>query len=229
MSGLIRLTSVTKSYHGSAPVLDGLDWALEPGSFVCVMGGSGAGKTSLLRLLAAEDRPSSGRCEIFGVDLATVSPEALRQIRSRIGFVPQSGRLISDLTVFENIRLGIDCAAPSCRQKATASSVGEWIEAFGLGPLRNRRVADLSGGESQRVALVRALARHPELLIADEPTGAQDRARTLEVLEQFQRVHQKGTTVVVATHDADWVRRGRHRMVVLKSGKLNPGEGAWSF
>jgi cell division transport system ATP-binding protein len=196
---------------------------LARGDFLYVVGGTGAGKSSLLRMLATEEMPSAGRIGLFGYDLGSVSRTTLQAIRRAIGYVPQNIRLIPDLTVYDNIALAAMAAPPGGRKRQAAqarSRIIELMERLGLSARAGERAYRLSGGEAQRVALARALARDPELIIADEPTGAQDRDFTWSIMDLLVKTNVSGATVVVATHDREIVRRVRRRCAVLKSGSI---------
>ena len=218
---LVNLTQVSKSYFGqAAKVLDQVNLTLKKGDFLYVVGGSGAGKSSLLRILATEEAPTQGIVSLFGYNLATVSPGTLRAIRQALGTVPQDVRLISDLTVLDNIALSVSLAGRRALSPQVRSRIGDTLERLGLAAKRDKLAATLSGGEAQRVALARALVRSPELIIADEPTGSQDRDFTWSMMELFLKANVNGATVVVATHDREIVRRVRKRCAVLKNGRV---------
>lgn len=219
-SPLITLTGVSKEFFGQQKVLDHVELDLKRGEFVYVVGGSGAGKSTLLRMLATEEAPTLGAVKLFGYDLGRVSPSTLRAIRRAIGYVPQSVRLISDLTVQENVALSLSLAGRRARGRDARVRVAEVLEKLGLRAKQDRLASTLSGGEAQRVAVARALIRAPELIVADEPTGAQDRQFTWSLMDLFVGANQRGATVVIATHDLEIVGRVRRRCAVLKSGHL---------
>ncbi|MDR3607375.1 MAG: ATP-binding cassette domain-containing protein [Oligoflexia bacterium] len=217
---MIQLQSVSKSYFGEEQVLHQVSLEIKKGEFLYVLGGSGAGKSSLLRMLATEEAPSSGQLSLFGYDLTQMTPSSLRGVRQSIGYIPQEIRLIPDLTVMDNVMLALATAG---RRVLTGSQprVQELLERMGLQKIRHKRAALLSGGEAQRVAVVRALVRNPDLIVADEPTGAQDRDYTWAMMELFFRANAQGATVVLATHDREIVRRVRKRCAILSSGQLS--------
>jgi cell division transport system ATP-binding protein len=220
---MIQLQSVSKSYFGEEQVLNQVSMEIKKGEFLYVLGGSGAGKSSLLRMLATEEAPTQGQLNLFGYDLNQMTPDALRVVRQSIGYIPQEVRLIPDLSVMDNIALSILTAGRLSRMSVADSrlKVQDLLDRMGLGSLRHKRAALLSGGEAQRVAMVRALARSPELIVADEPTGAQDRDFTWSMMELFFRANAQGATVVIATHDREIVRRIRKRCAILKNGQLS--------
>lgn len=217
---MVRLTRVSKSYFGQPRVLDQISLELKKGEFLYMVGGSGAGKSSLLRILATEETPSSGSVSLFGYDLASVSPSTLQAIRQVLGYVPQDVRLIPDLSVVDNIALSLKVGGRRALSGAYRARTDELLEKLGLADKRFKAAGSLSGGEAQRVAVARALVRNPELVIADEPSGAQDRDYTWNMMELFLKANAQGAAVVVATHDREIVRRVRKKCAVLKNGRL---------
>jgi cell division transport system ATP-binding protein len=223
---MIQLNGISKTYYGGNRVLDRLQLELKKGEFLYVIGGSGAGKSSLLRLLATEEAPTSGTLSMFGYDIARAAPSTLRAIRQVLGYVPQEVRLIHDLSVYDNVALALATSGSRANTAESRNRIHELLERMGLIQKRNKPASMLSGGEAQRVAVVRALARKPELIVADEPTGAQDRDYTWSMMDLILRANVTGTTVVVATHDRELVRRVKKRCAVLKNGSLNFEEAA---
>lgn len=217
---MVHLQSVSKSYFGQARVLDQVHLDLKKGDFLYVVGGSGAGKSSLLRMLATEEAPSSGNVSLFGYNLGSVAPLTLQAIRRTLGYVPQNVRLLPDLSVEDNVALALSVAGRRAMGADAKARMDELLEKLGLAHLRAKPAAALSGGEAQRVAIARALVRNPELIVADEPTGAQDKEFTWSVMDLLLRANLTGATVVVATHDREIVRRVRKRVAVLKGGRL---------
>ncbi len=225
---MVNLISVCKNWHGQARVLDHINLELKRGEFVYLIGGTGAGKSSLLRLIATEDSPSQGSVSLFGYDLAKVSPSTLRAIRRLIGYVPQNVQLIPDLSVFDNVALSLSLANPRSRflSADARKKINEALERLGIASRSDRMARTLSGGEAQRVAVARAIVRSPELIIADEPTGAQDHDHTWSMMDLFVRANMGGATVLLATHDREIVRRIRKKCAVLKQGRLSVEEVA---
>lgn len=221
---MLSLKSVDKSYNNGFKVLNGVDLDLKRGDFIYVVGGSGAGKTSLLKLIATEDVPSNGSVSLFGYDLEKSAPSTLRAIRKSIGYVPQDVRLIPDLSVFENVALSLNLSGRLPRNQKVENRVHEALASVGMLGKQKVLCGILSGGEAQRVAVARALVRNPEILIADEPTGAQDREHTWSLMESFVQINRKGTIVILATHEQDIVRQVRKRCAVLKDGKIHLGD-----
>jgi cell division transport system ATP-binding protein len=224
---MIALDQVTKAYFGRNRVLDQVNLTLGRGDFLYVVGGTGAGKSSLLRMLATEEPPSSGQVSLFGYNLESIAQTTLRSIRRAIGYVPQDIRLIPDLSVYDNIALAAAVAGPVGRPASPSkmrARIGELMERLGIMAQAKELAGNLSGGEAQRVAVARALCRGPELIIADEPTGAQDKDFTWSMMDLLVKMNVAGATVIVATHDREIVRRVRRRCAVLKAGQIQVEE-----
>lgn len=223
---MVHLSSVSKSYHGQNRVLSEVSFDLKKGDFLYVVGGSGAGKSSLLRMLATEEFPSEGQFSLFGYSLASASSSRLRTIRRALGYVPQDTRLIPDLSVFDNLALSLTLAGQRILTAQSRAQISELLNRIGLEHKRDHWAATLSGGEAQRVAVARALVRSPELVIADEPTGSQDRDFTWSLMDLFLKANVRGATIVLATHDREIVRRVRKRCAILKDGHISIEEAA---
>ena len=206
---MVHLSGVSKWYQKENRVLHQLQLELKQGDFLYVVGGSGAGKSSFLRLLATQEFASSGSVSLFGYNVATSSATTLRAIRQSLGYVPQDIQLIPDLSVFDNLAFSLSLAGQRVLSAESRSRIHELLEKLGLESKKNHLAARLSGGEAQRVAVARALVRSPELIIADEPTGSQDRDYTWSMMDLFIKANQLGATVVLATHDREIVRRVR--------------------
>lgn len=217
---MVVLSGVSKWYFGQTRVLDQVNLELKKGDFLYVVGGSGAGKSSLLRLLATEEEPSMGTLSLFGYNLSAVSPATLRAIRQSLGYVPQDIRLIPDLTIYDNIALSLSLARSRVLSAQAKAKISELLSRLGLESKRDKLASTLSGGEAQRVAVARALVRSPELIIADEPTGSQDRDYTWSLMDLFLKANSGGATVVLATHDREIVRRVRKKCAVLRGGNI---------
>lgn len=220
---MVKLTAISKTYHTSLSVLDHIDLDLKAGEFLYIVGGTGAGKSSLLRMIATLENPTSGTLSLFGYALNRVPPQTLRHIRQCIGYVPQDLQLISDLTVEENILFSHFLSRS--KRGNLSKEIDELLERLGLTAQKHEKVSSLSGGEAQRVAIARALIRNPELLIVDEPTGAQDREWTWALMDLLVRCNAKGSTVMMATHDREIVRRVTRRCALLKGGHVRIEDG----
>ena len=218
----IEIEDLRKDYApgGTAAVhaLRGVSARFEAGSFWAIMGASGSGKSTLLQILGCLDRPSAGRYRLAGTDVSRLSDDALSDVRlRRIGFVFQSFNLIPQLTVAENIALplyyqGVPDAESAARAREMAGKVG-------LGERLAHRPSELSGGQQQRAAVARALVTDPVVVLADEPTGNLDTATSVEIMELFARLHARGKTVVMVTHEPDIAAWAEHRLV-LSDGRI---------
>lgn len=200
MNAVLRAEGVN-FFYGAHRAVSGADFTLRRGEVAAVMGSSGSGKSSLLYCLAGVLAPTSGRVVFDGVDLATLDDDELSTLRrERFGFVFQYGELLPELTVEENAALPLRLAG---QRKAPAhAAAGEVLGRLGMTDLLQRRTSQLSGGQSQRVAVARALVHRPAVVFADEPTGALDSANATAVLEEFLRLaRDQGTAVVIVTHD----------------------------
>jgi cell division transport system ATP-binding protein len=213
-------------------VLDRVQLQLKRGEFLYIVGGSGAGKSSLLRLLALEEEVSSGDASLFGIVLKQATENQREALKRSIGYIPQSPQLLPDLTVMENLMLALGAGAVARRlDPKEPQAFRELVERIGLKQKLHHSAGSLSGGEAQRVMVARALIKQPELILADEPTGAQDKDYIWILMDLFLRANLKGATVVLATHDREVFRRVRKRCAALQNGKLSVEEGnaLWSL
>ena len=223
---LIRLRSLTKSYQRGGqhiPVLVDINLDVHRGEFVALMGPSGSGKSTLLNLIAGIDQPTSGRIEIGGVDIATLSEGALADWRaSHVGFIFQFYNLMPVLTAFENVELPLLLTGLSRRQRH--AHVEAALAMVRLSDRMDHHPNELSGGQQQRVAIARALVADPQLIVADEPTGDLDRATGEEVLNLLQQLQRElGKTIVMVTHDPKAAARAG-RLIHLEKGVLVPDD-----
>lgn len=214
---MIEFRNVTKIYGGhAAPALEGLDLTIEKGEFVFIMGDSGAGKTTLTKLLLREEKPTSGKVLVDGRNLGKLGFFRLPYYRRKIGVVFQDFRLFPRMTVYENVAFAMRAVGESRRN--IARKVPLILSVVGLENKRDRFPAALSGGEQQRVALARALANNPEYIIADEPTGNIDPERSREILEMLIKIHRMDKTVIVVTHEKHLVEEFDERVVTISKG-----------
>jgi cell division transport system ATP-binding protein len=205
MSAMIQLEGVWKSFHGAA-ALRGVSLTVGDGDAVLLTGPSGAGKTTLLRLVFAAARPDRGELSVAGRSLGKLSDASIPYVRRNIGVVFQDFKLLGDRSALENVAMPLSILGLGARDiRARAATA---LEAVGLGTRCDARAASLSGGEQQRVAVARAIVGEPAILLGDEPTGNLDPQRTRELLELFEAIHQRGTTLLVATHDPQVVDFG---------------------
>lgn len=224
---LIRLFHVSKSYAAGQFSLRDVSVEIKKGELVFLTGPSGAGKTTLMKLLFAAERPSEGQILVLGRNVARVGERGIPQLRRRVGVVFQDFKLIPTRTVEENVAVTLEVIGMPPR--AARAKVFAMLRRVGLQHRRHHRPAALSGGEQQRVALARALVNEPAILLADEPTGNLDAALTVEIMDLIAGAASRGTTVLVASHDAALVRRYARRVLKLDGGRLVedlPGGGA---
>ena len=216
---MLRFENVGLRYGLGPEVLRDLTFAIEPNSFQFLTGPSGAGKTSLLRLMFLALKPTRGLVKVFGRDIVTLPPRELPSLRRRVGVVFQDFRLLDHMTTYENVALPLRVAG---RDEASyRSEVVELLGWVGLGEKLDARPAVLSGGEKQRAAIARALVAQPELLLADEPTGNVDPQLARRIIRLFVELHKSGTSVVIATHDIALMDLVDARRLVLHDGRIH--------
>ncbi|GAA1936452.1 hypothetical protein GCM10009775_30410 [Microbacterium aoyamense] len=216
---MIRFENVTKRYRGTArPALNDVDFEVLRGEFVFLVGASGSGKSSCLRLILREETPSDGRVVVLGRDLRTLSNRKVPYFRRHVGAVFQDFRLLPGKTIFQNVAFTLQVTGSS--RAFIQQAVPEVLALVGLDGKEKRLPHELSGGEQQRVAIARALVNRPQVLLADEPTGNLDPATSVDIMQLFSRIHAGGTTVVMATHEAGFVDQMQRRVIELKDGEM---------
>ena len=215
---MIDLVNVTKTYETGTHALNGIDMHIDDGEFVFLVGQSGSGKSTLIKLLTAELRPTSGSVLVNGYKLETIKRSAIPYMRRTLGVIFQDFRLIDNKTVYENVAFAMRVigAAP----KEIKKRVPYVLELVGLENKARRLPHELSGGEQQRVAIARALINNPTMIIADEPTGNLDPARSFEIMLLLEQINALGTTVLVVTHEKGLVDRFTKRVVAIDEGKV---------
>ena len=217
---MLSFENVGLSYGMGPETLRDLTFSIEPDSFQFLTGPSGAGKTSLLKLILLSLKPTRGEISLFGEDAATLGKSAITQIRRRIGVVFQDFRLLDHLTLYENVALPLRVLGRD--ETGYRAEVFELLRWVGLFDRKFVRPTVLSGGEKQRAAIARALIARPELLIADEPTGNVDPTLARRLLRLFVELHKSGTAVVIATHDLALMEQyDNARRLVLADGRLH--------
>jgi len=225
---IVQFDNVGLRYGTDREVLSDLSFTLYPGSFYFLTGASGAGKTSLLKLLYLAQRPSRGAIRMFGNDAITMPRERLPGLRRRLGVVFQEFRLIPHLSAYDNVALPLRIAGAADRD--LDKPVRDMLEWVGLADRIDSRPATLSGGEQQRVAIARAVIGRPELLVADEPTGNVDPDMAVKLLRLFEALNRLGTTVLVATHDVHLLQKVPDSLIMrLDKGRLSDPTGALRF
>jgi cell division transport system ATP-binding protein len=216
---MIRFKTVTKKYRGSSrPALDGVDFEIQKGEFVFLVGASGSGKSSCLRLMIKEDKPNGGSIHVLGQDLGSISSRKVPYFRRNLGVVFQDFRLLPNKTVFDNVAFTLQVIGKS--KGFIQEAVPDVLKMVGLAGKAQRYPHELSGGEQQRVAIARAIVNKPALLLADEPTGNLDPATSAGIMALLERINAGGTTIVMATHAADFVDRMQKRVIELVAGHI---------
>lgn len=216
---MIRFENVTKVYpKQDKPALDQVNINIEKGEFVFLVGLSGSGKSTFLRLVLREEMPTSGSIIVAGKDLVALANHKVPELRRQVGTVFQDFRLLPNKTVAENVAFTLHVLGYS--QKEIDREVPEVLELVGLEEKADRRPSELSGGEQQRVAIARAYVSRPMILIADEPTGNLDPATSVGIMKLLDRINREGTTVVMATHDSGIVDQMRKRVIELDGGHV---------
>ena len=225
---IIHFDNVGLRYGTDREVLSDLSFTLFPGRFYFLTGASGAGKTSLLKLLYLAQRPSRGAIRMFGRDVITQPRVQLPSFRRRLGVVFQDFRLIEHLSAYDNIAMPLRVSG--VREDDLTQPVLDMLDWVGLGQRADARPATLSGGEQQRVAIARAVIGRPDLLVADEPTGNVDPEMALKLIRLFEALNRLGTTVVVATHDVQLLKKVPDSLIMrLDKGHLSDPTGALRF
>jgi len=216
---VINFDNVSKQYKNSnTPALDEINLNIEQGEFVFLVGQSGSGKSSLLRLLLKEEKPSSGIVTVDGINVAKLPNRKVPAFRRTMGIVFQDFRLLPGKTVFDNVAFGMEVIGKS--KKEIKQRIPAILELVGLEEKAHRLPSELSGGEQQRVALARAFVNKPKLLLADEPTGNLDPSTSVGIMKLLDRINRTGTTIVMATHDVAIVDQMRKRIVQMENGKI---------
>ena len=215
---MIKAYHISETFEKDIFALNEISFEMKKGEFIFITGPSGAGKTTLLRLLYAELLPTNGQLIVNGRNMSRINPQMIPHLRRGIGIVFQDFKLLFDRTVFENVSFVLEsiCIPPHFIYKRVMNA----LKIVGLVSRRNQMPHHLSGGEQQRVSIARAIANEPLLLLADEPTGNLDKQISAEILNIFIQLNNKGTTVIMATHDEELVARYNKRIIKLDRGNL---------
>ncbi|MEO7986603.1 MAG: cell division ATP-binding protein FtsE [Gemmatimonadales bacterium] len=215
---MIRLSHVYKSYPNGAVALKDVSFRIERGEFVFLTGHSGAGKSTIMKLLFAEQKPTTGEVRVSGYNVSTLRVDEIPKLRRRLGIVFQDFRLLEDRTAGENIAFALEVTG--ARKDTIAARVSRVLTQVGLMSKSRAYPRELSGGEQQRIAIARALVNDPAILVADEPTGNLDERATRGVFQLLRDINAGGTVIVMATHDLDLVRQTSYRTIELRDGGL---------
>ena len=213
---MIEFTDVVKTYDTGTKALKGVSMHIDDGEFVFLVGPSGSGKSTIIKLITGEIRPTEGSVHVNGFELESIKDREIPYLRRSVGVVFQDFRLIADKTVYENIAFAMRVIGASNRE--IRKRVPYVLELVGLEGKAKRRPGELSGGEQQRVAIARALVNNPSTIIADEPTGNLDPARSYEIMMLLEEINNLGTTVLVVTHEQELVDRFTKRVIAIGDG-----------
>jgi cell division transport system ATP-binding protein len=215
---MIYFDKVTKKYSDQSLALDGVTLTIEPNEFVSIVGHSGAGKTTLLKMILAEETPTDGAVFFESIDVHKLKKNQVHKLRRRIGTVFQDFRLLPQKTAYENVAFAMEVAGRT--DEEIAADVPHVLELVNLGEKMNNFPHELSGGEKQRVAIARAIVNHPDIIIADEPTGNLDPINTYEIVQILKKIHELGTTVILTTHNRGVVESLGKRVITMDGGKV---------
>ena len=221
---MIEVKNVTKSYGNGLPAIKNLNMKINDGEFVFVVGASGSGKSTFIKMLLRELKPTEGTIEINGEDIAKLRSKGVARYRRNVGVVFQDFRLLNDRDVYSNITFAQHVIGVN--KKDIKKNTARVLNLVGLSEKYRSNPDELSGGEQQRVSLARALVNKPDILLADEPTGNLDPDNAWEIMKLLDKVNEQGTTVIVVTHNMEIVEQMKKRVITLKQGvKINDDKG----
>ena len=215
---MIQFTDVVKSYTEGNTALNGVSLQIEDGEFVFLVGPSGSGKSTIMKIITGELRPTSGQVHVNGYNLESIRKRDIPYMRRTLGVVFQDFRLIPNMTVYDNVAYAMRVIG--AREAEIKERVPYVMDLVGLTGKERRRPTEMSGGEQQRLAIARALVNNPSTIIADEPTGNLDPARSFELMSLLQEINNLGTTVLVVTHEQELVRRFDKRVIAIDEGDV---------
>lgn len=215
---MIKFKNVHKIYHPDINAVKSVSFEIQHGEFVSIVGRSGAGKTTLIKMLTAEEKPSKGAITIGDWDIGKIRNREVPMLRRQMGVVFQDFKLLSKKTVFENVAFALEV----CGEKRTRilDIIPQVLKIVGLEDKSHRYPMQLSGGEKQRVAIARSLVHSPKILIADEPTGNLDSINTKEIIELLKKINKFGTTLILVTHNREVVNSLRERVITIENGEI---------
>ena len=215
---MVQFKDVFKTYENGTKALKGVSFQIDDGEFVFLVGPSGSGKTTIIKLITGEIAPTDGSVNVNGYDLGSIKFSKMPFMRRTLGVVFQDFRLIEDRNVYENVAFAMRVIGAS--NKEIRRRVPYVLELVGLDTRTKRKPQELFGGEQQRVAIARALVNNPKLIIADEPTGNLDPARSLEIMMLLEKINELGTTVLVVTHEKELVNSFSKRVIAIDGGRI---------
>lgn len=215
---LIRIKNVNKTYKTGVTAIYDLSLTIEKGEFLFIIGSTGCGKSTLIKMLYREEKPTSGKIIVGGIDVAKLRNGKVYKIRRKIGVVFQDFKLLPRLNVYENVAFAAEVLGLS--KAEIHAKVIKALELVGLKARAKNYPNQLSGGEQQRVAIARAIVNEPKLLICDEPTGNLDEVTSMEIMNVLEEINKLGTTVIMVTHDTEIVDKMKKRVILLDSGRI---------
>ena len=214
---MIQVFDVIKMYDGSNPVLDNFSMEIAKGEFVFLTGSSGAGKTTILKILFGQERFETGQVLVHGINVGKLTHKNMYTLRRFMGVVFQDYKLLPNKTVFENVSFAQEVIGSN--RKTIRFKTWEALKNVGLTLKKDSYPSCLSGGEQQRIAIARAMVNEPSIILADEPTGNLDPDISIEIFKLFEELNKKGTTIIFATHSQEIIKLGKHRIINVRNGK----------
>ena len=215
---LIRMKNVKKTYHNGVTALYDMSLTIKKGEFVFVIGHTGCGKSTLVKMLYRQEKPDSGYINVGGIDVTKLKNSKVYKLRRKIGVVFQDFKLLNKLTVYENVAFALEIFGLA--KKEIYDKTIKVLDLVGLKGKAKNYPTELSGGEQQRVAIARAIVNGPKLLICDEPTGNLDESTSFEIMKVLEEINNLGTTIIMVTHDTDIVKRMKKRVILLDTGRI---------
>ncbi len=216
--GMIHFDKVSKVYTDSSVALEDISFSIEPKEFVSIVGHSGAGKTTLIKMLLAEEKPTQGKIFFESTDISTLKREQINDFRRKVGVVFQDFRLLPDKNVYENIAFAMEAAGRT--DEEIEADVPHVLDLVDLSKKIWNFPGELSGGEKQRVSIARAIVNQPDVIIADEPTGNLDPLNTYDIVQILKKINDLGTTVILTTHNKGVIDSLKKRVLTMESGKI---------
>ncbi|KMJ58982.1 cell division protein FtsE [Bacillus sp. LL01] len=226
---MIEMQDVYKKYPNGVQAVDGININIKAGEFVYVVGPSGAGKSTFIKMMYREEKPTSGSIVIDGINLSKLKENKVPMLRRNIGVVFQDFKLLSQLTVYENVAFALEVIEES--PKVIKKRVMEVLDLVKLKHKARHLPNELSGGEQQRISIARSIVNKPKVMIADEPTGNLDPDTSWEIMNIFEEINEKGTTIVMATHNREIVNTIKKRVIAIENGKIarDQAEGDYGY